>query len=145
MKNLFLPAALVLMSTAAIAQSTPYPVKTTTPAPIGTATAGTIDDCVSRTTPENWTSLGLSAEQLSKVREIQASHRKECAAHDETKAHETKANETKMTENQTADAKAKMMDKHEGKIKEVLTAEQYGKWLTWCAEQPAKSEVKQKM
>ena len=128
MKSFFLPAALVLMSAAATAQST-LVAENTTAQPSNTMEAivvGGNDDCLSRTTPEAMTSLGLTPEQMGKVRDIQAAHKKECAAHDATT---------------TAEAKTKVSDKYKAQVKEVLTPDQYTKWLTWCAEQPAKSEV----
>lgn len=127
MKSFFLPAAFTLMSAAATAQSTLVAENTTTP-PATTVEAIVVDghnDCLARTTPEAMTSLGLTPEQMGKVRDIQAAHKKECAAHDAST---------------TAETKAKVADKHEAQVKEVLTSDQYTKWLTWCAEQPAKTE-----
>lgn len=126
MKSFFLPAALVLMSAAATAQSTLVAENITSPATVEAVAVDGHDDCVSRTTPEAWTSLGLTPEQMGKVRDIQATHKKECAAHDASTA---------------AEAKTKLADKHEGQIKEVLTSDQYTKWMTWCSQQPAKTEV----
>lgn len=130
MKSFFLPAVLVLMSAAATAQSTLVAENTSSPAPVEVVVVDGHDDCLSRTTPEAMTSLGLTPEQQGKVRDIQAAHKKECAAHDATTTTETKT---------------KVADKHEAQVKEVLTPDQYTKWLTWCADQPAKSEMKQKM
>lgn len=128
MKSFFLPAAFALMSVAATAQSTLVAENTTTQ-PSNTVEAIVVDghdDCLSRTTPEAMTSLGLSPEQQGKVRDIQAAHKKECAAHDATT---------------TAEVKAKVADKHEAQVKEVLTPDQYTKWVAWCADQPAKGQV----
>lgn len=126
MKNFLLPAALVLMSAAATAQSTLVAENSTQPATVEAVIVDGHDDCLSRTTPETMTSLGLSPEQQGKVRDIQAAHKKECAAHDATTNAETKAN---------------VADKHEAQVKEVLTPDQYTKWVAWCADQPAKGQV----
>ncbi|QQR86728.1 MAG: hypothetical protein IPJ76_00450 [Flavobacteriales bacterium] len=126
MKNILLPAALVLMSIAATAQSTLVAENTATATTAEAIVTDGHDDCLSRTTPEAMNSLGLTPEQMGKVRDIQASHKKECTAAEATKSVETKA---------------KITDKHEAQVKEVLTLDQYTKWLTWCADQPAKTEV----
>lgn len=61
-----------------------------------------------------WADLGLTAEQVTKVKTIQASCQKE---HDAAKAAGTKYAEA---------------SKHEGELKAVLTPEQYTKWSQWC-------------
>ncbi|MCB0765302.1 MAG: hypothetical protein R2815_05295 [Flavobacteriales bacterium] len=70
---------------------------------------------------DTWTSLGLSAEQVAKVKDIQATCKKEAEA--------MKADATRM--------EGKSMDhasKHEAELKAVLTPEQYTKWTKWCEE-----------
>lgn len=68
-----------------------------------------------------WADLGLSAEQVTKVKNIQATCQKE---HDAAKAAGTKYTEA---------------SKHEGELKAVLTPDQYTKWSQWCdANQAAK-------
>ncbi|MBL7951490.1 MAG: hypothetical protein JNM62_07190 [Flavobacteriales bacterium] len=61
-----------------------------------------------------WTDLGLTSEQVAKVKEIQASCLKE---HDAAKAAGTKY---------TAAAR------HETELKAVLSPEQFTKWSQWC-------------
>jgi len=69
---------------------------------------------------ETWTQLGLSAEQLAKVEEIQASCKKDYEA---AKAAGTDASASVAT--------------HEEQLKAVLTPEQHTAWTTWCAEKKA--------
>lgn len=114
MKNILFPAALMLMGTlTATAQSAMVADNSTTTTTVAATEPGT-DDCVARTTPEAWTSLGLSAEQMSKVSAIQGDHKKACAAMADKKA------------------TSEMTDKHTAQIKEVLTTDQYTKWMDWC-------------
>ncbi|MCB9184543.1 MAG: hypothetical protein H6591_11560 [Flavobacteriales bacterium] len=123
MKTILFPAALILMGTlSAAAQSGTAVVPKANEVAMATVAPGG-DDCVSRTTPEAWTSLGLTADQMTKVQEIQTKHKKECAAMTDKKA--------------TSD----MMDKHSSEIKEVLSTDQYTKWMNWC-EQRAQGTAK---
>lgn len=66
---------------------------------------------------DTWTSLGLNADQIAKVKDIQASCKKD---HDANKADMTKSSAS--------------VSKHEEQLKAVLTPEQYTKWAQWCAE-----------
>lgn len=76
---------------------------------------------------KDWASLNLTPEQTTKVKAIQAECAKECAG--------------KMKE----DPKMAMaMDKHEAEVKSVLNADQYDKWMKWCASQPASSSMEKK-
>ena len=77
---------------------------------------------------KEWASLGLTAEQTTKVKAIQEEHTRDCAgkAKDEASA-------------------AKSMDKHEARIKEVLTPEQYDQWMKWCTAQAAPTKPTDKM
>ena len=123
MKRTLLPAVVVLMSaTTATAQSALVAANTTETVSAAVAVS---DDCVMKTSAEAWTSLGLSKDQLTKVQEIQSVHRKECGA---------------MKAEEKAEDKAELAEKHQSQIKEVLTADQYNKWLAWCAQQPARTD-----
>lgn len=70
-----------------------------------------------------WTDLGLSAEQLEKVKVIQTSCKKEYEA--------AKAAGTKYTE----------ASRHEADLKTVLTPDQYTKWSQWCSADRAAKPV----
>ena len=70
---------------------------------------------------DTWTTLGLSADQVTKVKEIQAS----CKA-DYGMAKEKDAQNTSVA-------------KHEAELKAVLTPEQYTNWTKWCAERKTTS------
>jgi len=68
---------------------------------------------------DTWTTLGLSTEQVAKVKDIQASCEKDHAT-------------------ATADGSAKAsVAKHEDELKTVLTPDQYMKWSQWCDEMHA--------
>lgn len=63
---------------------------------------------------DTWTDLGLDQDQVTKVKAIQASCKKE---HDAATA---------------AGTKYEGAAKHENELKAVLTPEQYTKWSQWC-------------
>jgi len=86
-------------------------------------------NCLTSTTDKDWTSLGLNAEQSTKVKELQS---------------EWRANESAKTVNAKTDARsAPVMDSYEAKVKEVLTPEQYDNWVKWCSTHAHKA-VKEK-
>lgn len=76
-------------------------------------------NCLTSTTDKDWTSLGLDAEQSAQVKEIQAEWR----ANESASARDAK----------TGTRTAPVMDSYEAKVKEVLSAEQYDKWVKWCS------------
>lgn len=126
MRTLLLTTAAVLFSAmTATAQSNLVADNVATSTTNASATGG--DDCMVRTTSDAWSSLGLSADQLTKVQDIQATHRKECVAAKKDKSMSDKAG----------------MCKHDAQIKEVLTADQYTKWQAWCAKQPSNTATPQ--
>ncbi len=71
---------------------------------------------------EKWQKLGLSDEQMSRVKEIQAS----CEA------------DYKAAKEEGGEAEASVA-KHEESLRSVLTPEQYTKWSEWCANKEHKS------
>lgn len=111
MKTLMMSAALCC-AMAVNAQSTP----TTTPADAPQKHLVGKHDCLMATDAE-FKSLGVSEDQLSKVKDIQARCSKECAA--------------AMKEKGSLDHAA--MDKHEKELQAALTPEQYTKWQHWCS------------
>lgn len=64
---------------------------------------------------ETWKSLGLTADQMSKVKDVQTACKKD-----------------KMESKEDASAMAAMA-KHETELKAVLTPDQYTKYTAWCA------------
>ena len=66
-----------------------------------------------------WTSLGLTNDQIAKVKEIQAVCQKD---YDVSKADGSAATS---------------VAKHEEDLKTVLSPDQYNKWVQWCDEQQA--------
>ncbi|MBP6312039.1 MAG: hypothetical protein KA408_07215 [Flavobacteriales bacterium] len=69
---------------------------------------------------ETWKTLGLTSDQMTKVKEIQ----KSCNAdHMDAKAD---------------DKAMASVDKHEEELKGVLTPEQYANYTKWCSEQHGK-------
>jgi hypothetical protein len=118
MKTLMIAAALCAGMMSAQAQDTPTENKgtTTTPATTPQKPVTRMDkkDCL-MTTDADWKAMGLTADQLTKVKAIQAEHEKACAGMKKD------------------DASAAMMtDKHEARIKEVLTPTQYDSWKKQC-------------
>lgn len=126
MKHLMMAAALCAGVLSANAQSTPTDPKT---APVENKTTATTPqkpvtmnhtDCL-MSTDADWKALGLTADQMTKVKAIQAEHKKSCAAmkEDATMKHDEAG-------------KAAMADAHEARIKEVLTPTQYDSWKKQC-------------
>jgi Spy/CpxP family protein refolding chaperone len=114
MKYLMTAAALCLGILSAQAQTG----KTGTTAPAAR-------NCIASTTDKGWADLGLTAEQTTKVKEIQSESRK---ATDRLKADNMENKESPM------------LDKYEDEVKKVLTPAQYEKWVKECstrAEKPA--------
>ncbi len=66
-----------------------------------------------------WTSLGLTNDQIAKVKEIQAACQKD---YDVSKADGSAATS---------------VARHEEDLKTVLSPDQYKKWVQWCDEQQA--------
>lgn len=84
---------------------------------LAVATQPAAHNCLASTTDKDWTSLALTADQTTKVKEIQG----ECMkASDKMKADHMDSKESPM------------LDKYEGQVKAVLTPEQYDKWVKWC-------------
>jgi Spy/CpxP family protein refolding chaperone len=94
--------------------------------PATMAPAHPAHNCMTATDKE-WTSLKLTPDQTTKVKDIQATCMKECGAMMKT--------DPKM---------AQMMDKHEVEVKAVLTADQYDNWMKWCSSQANAPEEKVK-
>lgn len=117
MKTLMMAAALCAGMMSAQAQSTPTETKTTTTT---TQKPMAHTDCL-MTTDAGWTALGLSPDQMTKVKDIQAEHQKSCAA---------MKDEAGMKHD--AVGMAMMADTHEAGIKEVLTPTQYDSWKKQC-------------
>lgn len=127
MKYILTAAALCIGIFGAQAQSAPAkPVNTVKP--VVTTPAHPTHNCM-MATDKDWASLKLTPDQTTKVKAIQEECMKSCGA--------TMKTDPKMST---------MMDKHEAQVKAVLTPEQYGNWMKWCAMQghtmPAKPDAK---
>lgn len=114
MKSLFLTLGLAVITSTMSAQDTKAP-----PAKPAQADKHT---CI-MADASTWADLGLTADQVTKVKDIQATCKKE---HDAAKAAGTKYTEA---------------SKHEGELKAVLTPDQYAKWSQWCDANQASKPV----
>ena len=85
--------------------------------------ASNTTNCIATTTDKDWASLGLTAEQTTKVKEIQGECRK---ASDKMKADNMDSKESPM------------LNKYEEEVKKVLTPAQYEKWVKECSTRAAK-------
>lgn len=85
-------------------------------------------NCLTSTTDKDWKALNLDAEQTAEVKDIQSEWRAEQS---------TQAKSSKDAMN-----KSPMMDSYEAKVKDVLTAEQYDKWVEWCSTHANKVDLK---
>lgn len=83
--------------------------------------------CMMDTDAAAWTSLGLSAEQLTKVQAAQTACKSECAAMKDGASTQDKA------------AHQAQMERHTATIKATLDKEQYMKWQKWCEGRTVKS------
>ena len=115
MKYLMTAAALCLGMMTAQAQ-------TGKTAPMAQAT----HNCLASTTDSDWKGLGLSAEQTTKLKDLQSEAMK---VSDKMKADKV---DTKTSP---------MMDKYEGKVKDVLTPAQYEKWVKECTTRASVKEA----
>ncbi|MEO8589143.1 MAG: hypothetical protein ABI432_07240 [Flavobacteriales bacterium] len=125
MRHVLIAAALCIGTLGAQAQTG------TTPATPSSVPANHPSHNCMTATDKDWASLGLSAEQATKVKAIQVDHEKACAG--------------KMSDDPTV---TKRMDEHEAQVKAVLTPAQYDNWMKWCAAQasaPATPAQKEKM
>ena len=113
MKNLFLTAAFALAGTVAFSQATPAtPATPAAPASKEVKAQDTKKACMMPDMREVQ-KLELTQEQLVRVREIQAECERDCAA--------AKA--------ETGEMNHDAMAKHQARIQEVLTPEQYEKYV----------------
>ena len=85
----------------------------------------TSNECLLTTTDEVWTSLGLSAEQLEKVKSIQTICQTDCVALQEGGGSDPALAEA-------------MLQKHREDMRATLTKDQYDKWIEWCEQRPTK-------
>ncbi len=83
--------------------------------------------CMMDTDAAAWTSLGLSADQMTKVQAAQSACKSECAAMKDGASIEDKA------------AHQAQMERHTATIVSTLDKEQYMKWQKWCADRTVKS------
>ncbi|MEO8066874.1 MAG: hypothetical protein ABI599_04195 [Flavobacteriales bacterium] len=85
----------------------------------GTAPATSVTHhCLDQADDAAWTSLGLKPEQVTRVKAIQADHKKACA---------------NMTAEDKAKKEAEMASMTDTDLKAVLTPEQYTNWQKWCS------------
>jgi len=117
-RSLFVTAALVAGLAAASAQ-TPAAQRADTLA----------SECLLNTDERAWSSLGLTTEQVSQVRAIQTECKTDCVALNKEAARDGAMSPA-------------ILAKHQERIQNVLTQEQYGKWLEWCSENDGHTRVK---
>jgi hypothetical protein len=95
-----------------------------TPPSARTDTAAVHDQCLLTTTLEEWTALGLSAEQVKEAQAIQTSCKTDCLA--------------VSGGNSSPQALSPVIvEKHRERIRELLGEERYAKWLDLCRKRPA--------
>src|SRR6187401_1203281 len=86
-----------------------------TPQPARTDTSAVIDQCLLTTTPEEWTALGLSAEEVKEVKAVQTDCKTDCmAAHDGAGS--------------TQALSPAIVAKHRDRIRALLGDARYTKW-----------------
>jgi hypothetical protein len=95
-----------------------------TPQPARADTAAVHDQCLLTTTTEEWTALGLSAEQVKEVQAVQTSCKTDCMA----------VSDGKVSPQALSPA---IVEKHRERIRELIGEERYAKWLDLCRKRPA--------
>ena len=119
MKYLITAAALCLGMLSAQAQTTK-----------GESMKPAAHNCVASTTDKDWASLGLTADQTSKLKSIQS----ECMK-----------SSSKMQADHMESKESPMMNKYEDEVKKVLTPAQYEKWVKQCSTRAEKPTEDKKM
>lgn len=79
--------------------------------------------CFVETDDQAWIAVGLSEEQLAKVRSMQTACKTDCAVTPESKATD-------------AEISGAVLKRYEEQLHALLTPEQWAKWTKWCAERP---------
>ncbi len=70
-----------------------------------------------------WTAIGLSGEQLDKVRSMQTACKTECAATPEATQPDARIS-------------GAVLKRYEEELRTILDKDQYAKWEKWCSERP---------
>jgi hypothetical protein len=110
-RTTFLLAALLFTVVQATAQE-PQPLE---PEPTGT--------CFVETDVQTWQGLGLTDDQLAKVKSMQTACKTDCAVTPETKGTD-------------ADISGAVLKRYNEQLQALLSPEQYAKWTKWCADRP---------
>jgi Spy/CpxP family protein refolding chaperone len=97
-------------------------------APASATPVKSAHNCLASTTENDWKNLGLTADQSAKVKEIQGDWRKSEGAQAKATAGSAET--------------SPMMDSYEQKLKNVLSSEQYDKWVKWCAGKTGQADTK---
>jgi hypothetical protein len=82
--------------------------------------------CILATDETVWISMGLSAEQIEKVKSIQTQCKTDCVGPLEGGERDPELS-------------GAALKHHEEELQKVLTEEQYSKWTKWCNERPGKT------
>ncbi|MEO7081783.1 MAG: hypothetical protein ABIY71_09660 [Flavobacteriales bacterium] len=90
--------------------------------------ANSSKNCLTSTTDKDWSSLGLSKEQTTQVKQVQS---------------DWLAENAKVADVKAGTMASPMMNSYEGKVQAVLSPEQYENWVKWCSTHASK-QVKQK-
>lgn len=114
MKYLMMAAALCAGTLSAHAQTTKTDLKSSSTKAQKPATLNEHRDCL-HTTEAEWKAMGLTGQQITEVKAVQAEHEKACAG---------------MKKDDSATAS--LMEKDEQRVKELLLPEQYESWKHQC-------------
>lgn len=82
--------------------------------------------CILATDETVWISMGLSAEQIEKVKSIQTQCKTDCVGPLEGGEKDPELS-------------GAALKHHEDELKKALTEEQYAKWTKWCNERPGRT------
>ena len=83
------------------------------------------DECLLATDAVEWTAIGLTSDQVKRVQGIQTDCKTDCAVISETGVKD-------------ATTSRSALEKHEARIRKVLSLDQYNKWIEWCSQRPMK-------
>lgn len=91
--------------------------------PLDPKATGSTGTCFVETEDQAWSAIGLSEDQLAKVKSMQTACKTDCAITPESKGMD-------------AEISGAVLKRYEEQLHALLTPEQWAKWTKWCAGRP---------
>ena len=91
------------------------------------STPGTVDtECLLITSEQDWTAIGLNAQQVQEVRAVQTDCKTDCLVNKESAPQDPQLGQA-------------ILGKHKERVRRIVGEELYAKWLKWCSEREGKT------